>query len=65
MLGLKVGDVRIVTKGDHLGMPFVIRELYVDDKGVPKARMTSFFEGGPSGSVTIEDLLSSTRARAK
>jgi hypothetical protein len=65
MPGLKVGEVRIVTKGDYLGMPFVIRELYVGEGGVPKAKMVSFFEGGPSGSVTVEDLLSSTRARVK
>jgi hypothetical protein len=64
MPGLKVGEVRIVTKGDYIGMPFVIRELY-EDEGVSKAKMVSFFEGGPTGSVTIEDLLSSTRARQK
>jgi hypothetical protein len=64
MSGLKVGEVRIVTKGAYIGMPFVIRELY-EDGGVSKAKMVSFFEGGPTGSVTVEDLLSSTRARQK
>jgi hypothetical protein len=60
---LKVGMVRIVTSGAHYGMPFVVKMIRVDSRGRKQALMKSYFDGGPSGFIDVEEVLRSTRPR--
>lgn len=60
---LKVGQVRIVTDGAHYGMPFVIKMIRSGSNGKKQALMKSYFDGGPTGFVDLEEVLRSTRPR--